>query len=130
MAIGTITLIGNMPGWTASADLSAKQYYLVATSAATTVTVAGAGAFAIGVLLNEPESGEACDVIGYGAAKVVSDGSGTAIAIGDPLKSDADGKAVKADTDKDHVIGYALKASAADGDIIPIILAPSTLSIA
>ena len=49
-----------LPGLTANADLSAKQYYFVKLSGAGTVTVcSGVTDKPIGVLQNTPESGDA-----------------------------------------------------------------------
>ena len=55
-----------------------------------------------------------------GITRVVSDGSGTAIAVGDYIKSHTNGKAIKGATDKDRVIGRAREASSADGTIIAV----------
>jgi len=113
---------GQLPGVTASADLSAKQYYNVVQDAATTCAVAGAGVQTLGVLINEPESGEAADVILYGTAKMIVDGDAAAIAAGDFLKTDANGMGVVVAADEDIICGLALAASTADGDIIPVIV--------
>jgi len=107
----------------AAADLSAKQFYIMKLASATTINVADSAAVAIGVLQDKPKSGEQGNVAMIGAggiSRVVSDGSGTAIAAGDRVKANASGKAVKAATDKDRAIGLAREASSADGTIIAV----------
>jgi len=107
----------------AGADLSAKQYYIVKLSTTDTIDVADSAAVAYGVLQDKPKSGEQGNVAVCGAGgitRVVSDGSGTAIAVGDYIKSHTNGKAIKGATDKDRVIGRAREASSADGTIIAV----------
>lgn len=107
--------------YAAGADLSTHQFKFVKVSATDTVTLCGANERGVGVLQNKPESGEAAQVMQLGVSKVVSDGSGTAIAPGDPLISDASGRAVKSDGTTGHkVIGYATEPSTAAGTIIGI----------
>ena len=61
--------------FTAAADLSAKQYHFVVLASATTVNVATAITNApIGILQNDPESGEQAVVRISGVSKVVADG--------------------------------------------------------
>jgi hypothetical protein len=55
-----------------------------------------------------------------GIAKVVSDGSGTAIAAGDQVGSDANGRAVKVTTVDRLTQGEAMDASAALGTVIRV----------
>lgn len=101
----------------AAADLSAKQFYLVAMSS-TGWNVAGAGTYPDGVLQNKPASGAQCDVMVDGISKVVAS---AAIAKGARVSSTAAGKAVTASTN-DYTIGVALQAASADGDIISILI--------
>lgn len=63
-------------------------------------------------------SGDQINVIGPGDDEAALEIAGT-IAAGDPIKSDADGKGVKADTDKDHV-GAIAKHGGVSGDIIKV----------
>jgi hypothetical protein len=109
--------------WSAEADsdLSAKQYYIVKVSAANKVDVCNSAALAIGVLQNAPGDTHAAEVLSIGRSKVVSDGSGTAIAAGDKVMSDGNGKAVKA-TGQSVSIGTAMGASSADGTVIEILM--------
>jgi len=118
-------------GWCkAENDLSSKQYYFVELSGVDQVDVCdGATDKAIGVLQNKPTAGHAAQVRVLGVSKVVSDGSGTAIGVGDYVGTDANGKAVKKSADHDFVAGIALDASSADGTIIRVLLTgPFTLS--
>ena len=55
--------------------------------------------------------------------------AGGTLAAGDPLTSDAEGKAVKAAAAGDRIIGFAMT-SASAGDIIPYQFAPGTLGAA
>ena len=105
----------------AAADLSAKQYYIVIMSAANKVNVSGANGKAIGILQNKPKSGEAAVVRVLGTSKVVSHDT-TTIAVGDYLTSDGNGKAEEADADFEFCIGMALEPSAADDDIIEVLV--------
>lgn len=114
----------------ASADLSAKQFYIIETPITAadegnlpTATVCNdAGDVPFGVLQDKPESGEVGTVWRDGISKVVSDGSGTAITAGDFVGTDASGKAVKKTADADYIIGKALEGSAADGTVIKVML--------
>ena len=110
----------------AAADLSAKQYFLVKYSAADTVALCGAAADrAFGVLMNKPAAaGLAADVRVLGIAPVVTDGSGTSIAVGDYVGPNSAGKAVKKATADYSVAGIALDASSADGTVIRVLLLP------
>ena len=80
--------------YSAGADLSAKQYFIVAQSAADTVILAAAVSDHLkGVLQNKPGNGEAASVRKLGLSKVVS---GAAITPGTHqfLTTDASGRAV------------------------------------
>lgn len=114
----------------AGADLSAKQFYLVEQATTGKVSVCnGATDIPVGPLQNKPKSGEQAQVRLLGLSKVVSDGSGTAIAIGDWVGTDGNGKAIKKGTDKDYVIGRAQEASSADGTVITVLLQPGFLAV-
>jgi len=112
----------------AEADLSAKQYYImVLGTGANQVNAASAqGAASIGVLQNDPQAGEAAMVRFLGTTKVVA---GAAITKGARITTGATGKAEAAATG-DYVIGRALEAAAADGDIIEIMLVQGDDAIA
>lgn len=55
--------------------------------------------------------------------------AGGTLAAGDPITSDAEGKAVKATAAGNRIIGFAMT-SASSGDIIPYQFAPGTLGVA
>lgn len=74
----------------AAADLRTKQYYFVKVDGNGDVVLCGAGESALGVLQNDPNTSEACDVMVFGITKVVVSG---ALNAGDPIASDASGKA-------------------------------------
>ena len=77
--------------FTASADLSAKQYYIVKMSGDNTVTVCAAVTdVPIGVLQNKPASGGQAVVRVCGMSKVRADAT---LAAGDIIGTSADGQA-------------------------------------
>jgi len=104
--------------FTASADLSAKQYHFVKMSGNNTVTVCAAITdIPIGVLQNTPSSGQAAEVCLFGISKVVADGT---LAAGNVIGTSADGQAdaIAAGTDTTvYTMGIALNAAAA-GDTV------------
>lgn len=55
--------------------------------------------------------------------------SGAAIAVGDPLTADAQGRAVKATATGQRVIGFALAAASGAGEIIDYIYAPGLMAV-
>jgi hypothetical protein len=107
---GPMTLI---PGLTASADLSAKQYYFVKISGDKTVTVCAATTDKpIGILQNDPESGEAAVVASGGVSKVSGDADLTA---GNSVGTSADGQAAAytaSDTTK-YIVGQVILGNSA-----------------
>ncbi len=77
--------------FTASADLSAKQFYIVKMSGDNTVTVCAAVTdVPIGVLQNKPASGEQAVVRVFGMSKVSADAT---LAAGNIIGTSADGQA-------------------------------------
>jgi hypothetical protein len=105
-----------IPGLVAGADLSAKQYYFVKLSAAFTVDVCSAVTdIPIGVLQNDPISGEEARVCAFGLSKVNSD---AALAVGNIIGTAADGQAAAyaagTDTTK-YLCGQVVQASTAAG---------------
>jgi len=63
-------------------------------------------------------AGETLNVYGEGCDEAQLEIAGT-ITAGDPIKSDTNGKGVKADTDKDHVGAIAIE-SGVSGDVIRV----------
>ena len=116
--------VGQVGGVVAAADLRTKRYFLVKRTSTTEVNLCGAGETAMGVLCNKPDIGEPADVqcIAYGRVE-----AGGTFAIGDPLKSDANAKAVVAATNHDHIIGWADQVGAA-GSKAKLFITPGSLS--
>lgn len=111
----------------ANADLSAKQFFIVKQTAADTVDLCSAVTDRpFGVLGNAPKSGVAAQVITDGVAKVTTDGSGTAIAVGDQIGTSAAGIGVKCTTADRPLLGEAMDASSALGTIIRVKLKVGT----
>lgn len=120
--------INNEKTLLAGEDLSAKQFYIVQLDSSGDVEVGeGATDLLVGVLQNTPESGQAARYRFNGTSKVIAS---AAIAIGALVTTNNAGKAVTTTTDKDVVIGRALEAAGAAGDIIEIQLSIFTLSAA
>lgn len=120
MAVGSGTNLAFTLG-EAAADLRELCYRFV-TLGSSGVDKTGAGAEIDGILQNKPNLGEGCTVqcVEGVTSKLVVD-AGTDIAIGDFLKSDTNGKGVKA-SGGDVVGAKALQAATADGDIIEVLI--------
>src|SRR5690242_8802259 len=102
-------------------DLSSKQFYAVELSAQNRVDVCdGATDKAFGILQNDPKAGQAAVVRKLGKSKAVVDGNAAAIAVGDWLGTDANGKLVKKTTNNDIVIAQANEVATTDGAIIEV----------
>lgn len=114
--------VGN---WTASADLSTKQYHFVKMSGNNTVTVCAAITdIPIGVLQNTPSSGQAAEVCVFGVTKVVADGT---LAAGNRIGTSLDGQADAITAGSDTtvtIVGQALNAAAA-GETVEMFFNPS-----
>lgn len=112
----------------ANADLSAKQFFIVKqTGTLDKVDLTSAVTDRpFGVLVNAPKSGQAASVQTDGIAKVVSDGSGAAIAAGDQIGTDASGRGIKCTTADRPLLGEAMDASTTAGAVIRVKLKPGT----
>ena len=114
----------------ASGDLSGKQYYIVAKNAmARQVFVANSvDDYIIGVLQNKPAaSGRAATVRVGGTAKVKA---GAAIAAGDRVGADANGKAIKlvyANGALASQLGVAITAVTAKDQLVEVLVNPTTV---
>jgi len=99
---------------TAAADLSAKQYHFVKLASATTVNVCTATTDrAIGILQNNPTSGQQAVIQIFGISKVVADGT---IAFNNVIGTSADSQAdaIVPGTDTSVVtLGVAIQAASA-----------------
>lgn len=107
-----------LPGLTAAADLSAKQYYFVKLASATTVNVCSAATDKpIGVLQNAPTSGQAAEVLALGVSKVSGDAN---LAAADLIGTSADGQAdakVPGTDITEYVVGQVILDNSAAGGI-------------
>jgi len=117
----------------ANTDLSALQYTLVkpstgvATGPQTRIVACGAGDRGF-VLQNKPKAlgqGAVLRILGF--SQLFVDGSGTAIAPGDALKSNASGQGIKTTTPGDHYSAIAFEASTAAGDLIEVLVDRGTV---
>lgn len=130
MAEGTRISQSDLAGVTASADLSAAAHLhkiVLLGSTGLTAGLCGAGGKGCGTLVNSPESGDPIDIDMH-PDRAQLDGSSTAIAVGDWLKCDANGRLVKTTTDTDVVLAKSLCVCTAQGDIGAIEWGPFTLS--
>ncbi len=111
----------------ASADLSALQFTFVKLNTgvsggpAATLAALTASSSSGFILQDKPLSGKAGRIRLEGTSALKVDGSGTAIAVGDPLKSDGAGLGIKATTGT-FFGAIAMEASAAAGDIIEVLV--------
>jgi len=109
VSIGTLT---------AAADLSGKQYHFVKLASATTVNVCTAVTDKpIGVLQNDPTSGQAAEVCFLGISKVVADAT---LAAGDVIGTSADSQAQPVVPGTETTVfaaGQAIEAAAAGNTV-------------
>jgi hypothetical protein len=113
-----------LPGLSASADLSAKQFRFVKASGNATVDVCAAITDKlIGVLQDNPTSGQPANVVGFGVSKVVAGGNVTA---GDVVGTDNQGRAVTIvpGSDTTQYIGGRAITGGAIGEDISISVTP------
>ena len=120
--------MGQNPSFVANGDINPRRFVMMA--ADFRVAQATANAAIIGVsqnfsrLYNDPlcaKAGENCPT--YGLGDVCEIVAGAAIAVGDRLKSDANGKAIKADAAAltlQNLGGVALQAASAADEVIRI----------
>lgn len=115
-----------IPGLKASADLSAKQFTAMKLSGNLSVVDADAGEASVGILQNNPISGEAATVAYLGVSKAIL--GDTVAAAGTRLASDVDGKLVPA-TLGSYVVAIALEAGALN-DLRSVLVLPGSEPIA
>ncbi len=110
---------------TAAADLSGKQYYFVKLASATTVNVCTAITdIPIGILQNDPTSGQSAVVRIFGISKVVADGT---LAAGNVIGTSADSQADAISRGTDNsvtILGQAVEAASA-GETVTMFFNPS-----
>lgn len=107
----------------AGADLSAKQYYFVKiNTSGEAVLCAAATDKPIGVLQNDPASGEEAVITVVGGSKVVASASiDEGVLIGTASTGKADAKVPGTDT-TEYVAGTVILASGADGEILTALI--------
>ena len=120
----------SIPGLTAAADLSTTgQFYAVKLlSTAGTINLVTTSTLTetvVGLLQNNPKSGDAAEVAVSGIAKGLS-GTST-IAIGSLLSINSTGKLVKSTTDNQKIVGQSLTKTTTSGDIVSVLLFPGGL---
>jgi hypothetical protein len=102
----------------AAADLSTKQFFGVKFTATGVALCSVAGEQCDGFLQNKPAAGAVCNVAVDGKSKAVAGG---AIAKGARVTVTAAGKLAVA-ASGNYVLGIALEAATADGDIIGVLI--------
>jgi len=121
------TWFGPTVGLVATGSLTTKQYYVMKFgSTANTVKTGSAVTDSLaGILQNEPASGEAAVIAGFGYCKAAAEASVTQ---GSYLACSATGRVKTTTTNLDYIIGVAMEASSSAGDIIEINVAIGTHS--
>jgi hypothetical protein len=125
---------GLVVSFIAGADLRDYQYAPVSLDANGRVVLASANSRCIGILQNKPNSGQAASVMLYGITKAIASG---AITVGSPVIAAANGRVSAAGNFHNHgasssnqptgqqrIIGFALTAATAAGQVIEVLLAP------
>lgn len=106
----------------AGEDLSAKQYYFVKISSGKAVACAAATDVPIGVLQNDPASGEEASIVVVGGTKIVSSASIAAgIKIGTNNAGKADAKVAGTDT-TEYTVGQVILGAGADGEVLTAVI--------
>lgn len=118
-------------GYVAGEDLTGCQYCAVKRSAANTVVKGAADTdLCIGILYNEPYTGEPCEIVPPGQMCMMKvDGAASAITAGMRLVSDAAGVGHVSTTNLKRSLATAWDDSSADGDIIAVAFNPSDISL-
>ncbi len=108
----------------ATATLATSQFKIVKPSTTAGEVKVGAAATdkVIGVVQNNPAAGEVAQVAVHGVCKCLAEAS---VAAGDHIACSTTARAKTTTTANDHVIGIALEACNAAGDVIEILLSPS-----
>jgi len=111
-----------IPGVVATATFAAKQYYIVkASSTAGEVKVADTKAsdHILGIIQNDAIAAQEAEVACVGVCKAAAE---TSVAYGDALTTSSTGRVKATTVDGDQIVGIALEASSAAGDIISVLL--------
>jgi len=113
--------INYLEGLLAGEDLSSGQYKVVkfASTAGEVVAVSATTDAAIGIIQNDPGDGEAANVAGVGSKCLALAGTSD-LAAGELVGYNTTGQVVDHTTDGRYIIGQALEASSAVGDIVEV----------
>jgi len=113
-----------IPGVVASGSLASSQYKIVKFASTAGAVKVGSAATdnAIGVLMNDPADGENANVACLGIVRCLAEASVTQ---GDDVACSTTGRAKTTTTEGDNTLGKALESSAAAGDYITVLVAPS-----
>lgn len=107
--------------YVAGEDLSSAQFRFVYLSSANTVTLIDSGT-PLGVLQNDPESGEIANVMVIGISRLTMSASSTIMA---RIGTTTDGKGVAVTADQAIYGAIGLEASSGDGAQINVLLTPA-----
>lgn len=115
------TVYTTIPGLVATATLAAKQYYVVQASSTAGECKVGTSATSklLGIVQNDPAAGEAALVAAVGICKAAAEAS---VTYGSFLTCSSTGRVKTTSSAGNFVIGKALAASSAAGDIIAVLL--------
>ncbi len=109
----------------AGADLSASQYCFVKINSSKQLALCGSGDYAYGILQDKPSAaGRAAEVCIGGTSKVLFGGT---VVAGQPVVSDANGKAVAAGSGDAYSLGIAVEGGA-NGELHPVTFNPIGLT--
>jgi predicted RecA/RadA family phage recombinase len=97
----------------------AGQFRFVTVNSSGNAVASGLAADAIGVRQNKPNTGEAMTIVTSGISMVEA---GEALAVGELVKSMANGLAGEADTAADYILGICLTPATASGQIVSVLL--------
>ena len=111
---------GRLYSFPAAADHTANQFKFMVVDSAGRIGLAGAGVAVDGVLQDKPNAVDRHGSLMIDGISKVFAGA-VAIARGANVSSDATGRAITSAT-TDYIVGRALAASAAAGEIIPVLI--------
>lgn len=110
-----------IPGLVATSTLASYQYYIVQASSTAGEVKLGTSATSVilGVLQNDPGAAEPAEIAFSGIAKAAAEAS---VTFGSYLTCSSTGRVKSTSSGGNFIIGKALEASAAAGDIIRVML--------
>lgn len=119
MATGAIGSYQTIPGLVASGTITQYSVVKAASTAGAVIVGAAATDKILGVLMNDPASGQEAEVACSGVVRVLAEAS---VAAGDHVACSTTGRAKTTTTANDHVLGVAAEASGAAGDYITVVV--------